>query len=264
MSWGWVGGEGMAGVGGGQGGGEGVKSLSAAMCSAGLSGYVLPGRSSTLGCVNSGAGTFSCQAPLPVDQRTWPSVTVSLSGAKCSRRSANRLWSFAEKWAGNGSAGLGYNLPQRSQQPWRRSIRSQIASNGSNGDLHVRRGCQSLTFLLLLFRILFNTGHRHPNAWKMWYDFFFCSRRLRKVKKYMWMLLYVQRGFHGREFWANAVDENLVFLNHPFAIHKTLCKHFAHVQIIFVMCISNYLFDSSGHYSSPTKKTKQPKIYYAT
>lgn len=71
--------------------GERVKSLSAAMCSAGLSGYVLPGQSSTLGCVNSGAGTFSCQAPLPVDQRTWPSVTVSLSGAKCSRCSANRL-----------------------------------------------------------------------------------------------------------------------------------------------------------------------------
>lgn len=87
--------------------------------------------------------------------------------------------------------------------------------------------------------------------------FFFCSRRLRKVKKYMWMLLYVQRGFHGREFWANAVDENLVFLNHPFAIHKILCKHFAHVQIIFVMCISNYLFDSSGHYSSTTKKNNQ-------
>lgn len=124
----------------------GGKSLSAAMCSAGLSGYVLPGPSSSLGCVNSGAGTFSCQAPLPVDQRTWPSVTVSLSGAKCSRCSANRLWSFAEKWAGNGSAGLGYNLPQHSQQPWRRSKRSQIASNGSNGDLHVRHGCQSLTF----------------------------------------------------------------------------------------------------------------------
>lgn len=69
------------------------------------------------------------------------------------------------------------------------------------------------------------------------------------------LIPYVQRGFHGREFWANAVDENLVFLNHPFAIHKTLRKHFAHVQIIFVMCISNYLFDSSGHYSSTTKKT---------
>lgn len=126
--------------------GEGVKSLSAAMCSAGLSGYVLPGQSSTLGCVNSGAGTFSCQAPLPVEQRTWLSAAVSLSGAKCRRSSANRLWSFAEKWAGNGSAGLGYNLLQHSQQPWRRSHCSQIASNGSNGDLHVRHDCQSLTF----------------------------------------------------------------------------------------------------------------------
>lgn len=65
-------------------------------------------------------------------------------------------------------------------------------------------------------------------------------------------------GFH--EVFANAVDENLVFIKHPFAIRKTLCQHFARVQIIFVMCISDYLFDRRDYYSWPIKKRKKENI----
>lgn len=65
--------------------------------------------------------------------------------------------------------------------------------------------------------------------------FFFVQGGLEKSRN-MWMLLYVQRGFHARELWANAVDENLVFLNHPFAIHKTLCKSILHMCKLFLSC----------------------------
>lgn len=89
----------------------------------------------------------------------------------------------------------------------------------------------------------------------MWYDFFL--RRLRKVKKYIWMLYMYRKGFQG--VFANRVDDNLVFLKHPFAIHKTLCKHFSRGQIIFVMCISDYLFDRRDYYLCPTKKKGKRK-----
>lgn len=93
---------------------------------------------------------------------------------------------------------------------------------------------------------------------------FFFSGRPRKQETYL-DALYVKRGFHG--VFANAVEnfsqrilqsENLVFLK-PFAIHKTLCKHFARVQIILVMCISDYLFYRRG-LLVPYKKRKKENI----
>lgn len=81
-----------------------VKSISTAMCFARLSGSVLPGQSSTVGCVNYGVGTFFCQPLLPVDQWTWLSTTVSLSGTKCSAMQPID-YDLLQKWAGNRTAG---------------------------------------------------------------------------------------------------------------------------------------------------------------